>query len=83
MTNGRVWVKLTSRGLAHFTNYCARFSQFGEDQPGKQMLANQREEGWYEFSPCDLARIFAPIMRDGYEVPFEGNEMFIECPFPQ
>lgn len=79
--NTGLWVRLTPRGLAHLTNYCAGFAAFGAKMPGNQMGRFTKQDGWYEFSLLDLSRIFATIMHDGHAVPFEENEVHTEQPF--
>jgi len=85
MYNGSVWVKLTPNGLAHLTEWCNSISVFSKDQEvaGQQMIRfSKRGDGWFEFSPCTLMAIFGELVGDkGKEIPFEGNEIFTECPY--
>jgi hypothetical protein len=81
MYNSRVWVKLSKRGLAHLTNYCAGFADCGTNIPGELMSVHQKKDGWFEFSLVYISLIFHSILKDGHEVPFEGNKIFLECPF--
>lgn len=84
MYKDRVWVKLTTRGLVHLTERCAQIADFVKDtaMAGQQMARFARQDGWFEFSLCDLMSTFGELAGDKRkEVPFEGNEVFLERPY--